>query len=48
MPWSMPRLFPSQGIEFETHLRTAHADMVAALTKSAEVSAHNSALIEQI
>ena len=34
--------------EFETHLRTANADMVAALTKSTEVIAHNSALIEQI
>ena len=32
----------------ETHLRTANADMVAALTKSTEVIAHNSALIEQI
>jgi hypothetical protein len=34
--------------EFETHLRTANADMVAALAKSTEVIAHNSALIEQI
>ena len=34
--------------EFETHLRTANADRVAALTKSTEVIAHNSALIEQI
>ena len=34
--------------EFETHLRTANADMVAALTKSTEVIAHNSALIEQM
>ena len=34
--------------EFETHLRTANADMVAALTKSAEVIAHNSTIIEQI
>ena len=34
--------------EFETHLRTANADMVAALTKSTEVIAHNSAVIEQI
>lgn len=34
--------------EFETHLRTANADMVAALTKSTEVIAHNSAIIEQI
>jgi predicted Holliday junction resolvase-like endonuclease len=34
--------------EFETHLKTANADMVAALTKSNEVIAHNSAIIEQI
>ena len=34
--------------EFETHLKTANADMVAALTKSTEVIAHNSAIIEQI
>ena len=34
--------------EFESHLRTANADMVAALTKSTEVIAHNSAIIEQI
>jgi hypothetical protein len=34
--------------EFETYLRTANADMVAALTKSSEVIAHNSAIIEQI
>ncbi len=34
--------------EFEAHLRTANADMVAALTKSTEVIAHNSAIIEQI
>jgi len=34
--------------DFETHLRTANADMVAALTKSTEVIAHNSAIIEQI
>lgn len=34
--------------DFETHLKTANADMVAALTKSTEVIAHNSALIEQI
>ena len=34
--------------EFETHLRTANADMVAALTKSTEVIAHNSLIIEQI
>ena len=34
--------------EFEAHLRTANADMVAALTKSTEVIAHNSAVIEQI
>jgi hypothetical protein len=34
--------------EFETHLRTANADMVAALSKSTEVIAHNSAIIEQI
>ena len=35
-------------IEFETHLRTASADMIAALTKSTEVIAHNSAIIDQI
>jgi len=34
--------------EFETHLRTANADMVAALTKSSEVIAHNSSILEQI
>lgn len=34
--------------DFEMHLKTANADMVAALTKSTEVIAHNSASIEQI
>ena len=34
--------------EFETYLRTANADMVAALTKSTEVIAHNSTILEQI
>lgn len=34
--------------EFETHLRSANADMVAALTKSTEVIAHNSAILEQL
>lgn len=34
--------------EFETHLRTANADMVAALAKSTEVIAHNPTIIEQI
>ncbi|EDY21079.1 hypothetical protein CfE428DRAFT_1372 [Chthoniobacter flavus Ellin428] len=34
--------------EFESHLKTANADMVAALTKSTEVIAHNSAILEQI
>ena len=34
--------------DFETHLRTANADMIAALTKSTEVIAHNSAVIEQV
>lgn len=34
--------------EFEAHLKTANADMVAALTKSSEVIAHNSAILEQI
>ncbi len=34
--------------DFEAHLKTANADMVAALTKSTEVIAHNSAIIEQI
>ena len=34
--------------EFETHLRTANAEMIAALTKSTEVIAHNSMVIEQI
>ena len=34
--------------EFETHLRTANADMVAALTKSSEVIAHNSVILEQL
>ena len=31
----------------ETHLKSANGDMVAALTKSTEVIAHNSAVIEQ-
>ena len=34
--------------DFEGHLKTANADMVAALTKSTEVIAHNSAVIEQM
>jgi sensor histidine kinase regulating citrate/malate metabolism len=34
--------------EFETHLKTANADMVAALTKSSEVIAHNSVILEQL
>ena len=34
--------------DFETHLKTANADMVAALTKSSEVIAHNSTVLEQI
>ena len=34
--------------DFEGHLKSANADMVAALTKSAEIIAHNSAVIEQI
>ena len=34
--------------EFEAHLKTANAEMVAALTKSTEVIAHNSSIIEQI
>jgi len=34
--------------EFELHLKTANAEMVAALTKSSEIIAHNSAILEQI
>ena len=34
--------------EFEQHLKTANADMVAALTKSSEIIAHNSAIMEQL
>jgi hypothetical protein len=34
--------------DFETHLKTANADMVAALTKSTKVIVHNSAILEQI
>jgi predicted Holliday junction resolvase-like endonuclease len=34
--------------EFEQHLRTANAEMVAALTKSTEVIAHNSVVMEQL
>lgn len=34
--------------EFEAHLKSANADMVAALTKSSEVIAHNSMILEQI
>ena len=34
--------------DFETHLKTANAGMVAALTKSSEVIAHNSVILEQI
>lgn len=34
--------------DFEAHLKTANADMIAALTKSTEVIAHNSTIIEQI
>ena len=44
----LQREIASVRTEFETHLRTANADMVAALTKSTEVIAHNSAIIEQI
>ena len=34
--------------EFEMHLKTANAEMVAALTTSREIIAHNSAIVEQI
>lgn len=34
--------------EFEQHLKTANAEMVAALTKSSEIIAQNSAILEQI
>jgi predicted Holliday junction resolvase-like endonuclease len=34
--------------EFEAHLKTANAEMVAALTKSSEIIAQNSAILEQI
>lgn len=34
--------------EFEQHLKTANAEMVAALTKSSEIIAKNSAILEQI
>jgi hypothetical protein len=34
--------------DFETHLKTTNAEMVAALTKSTEVIAHNSTVLEQI
>jgi hypothetical protein len=34
--------------DFETHLKTANADMVAALTKSTEVIAHNSVILEHL
>ena len=34
--------------EFETHLKTANAEMVAALTKSSEVIALNSEVLQQL
>ena len=34
--------------EFEQHLKTANAEMVAALTKSSEIIAHNSVIMEQL
>lgn len=34
--------------DFETHLKTADAEMVAALAKRTEVITHNSLVIEQI
>ena len=34
--------------DFETHLKSANAEMVAALTKSSEVIPHNSTVLEQI
>ncbi len=34
--------------DFEAHLKTANAEMVAALTKSSEIIAHNSVILEQI
>ena len=34
--------------EFEQHLKTANAEMVAALTRSTEVIAHNSMILEQL
>lgn len=34
--------------EFEEHLKTANAEMVAALTKSSEIIAHNSVVMEQL
>jgi hypothetical protein len=34
--------------EFAQHLKTANAEMVAALTKSSEIIAHNSVVMEQL
>lgn len=34
--------------DFESHLKTANAEMVAALTRSTEVIEHNSTILEQI
>ena len=34
--------------EFETHLKTANAEMVAALTKSSEVISLNSEVLQQL
>jgi uncharacterized membrane-anchored protein YhcB (DUF1043 family) len=57
--WFLARYFISQvealqreivatRTEFEQHLKTANAEMVAALTKSSEIIAQNSAILEQI
>ena len=45
---ALQREIASVRTDFETHLNSANAEMVAALTKSSEVIAHNSTVLEQI
>ena len=45
---ALQREIASVRTDFETHLKSANAEMVAALTKSSEVIAHNSTVLEQL
>ena len=44
----LQREIVSTRTEFERHLKTANAEMVAALTRSTEVIAHNTVILDQL